>query len=86
MGYSFREGCELLALLHRSFYYKSTAGHDEQLEADLKTKSGKHTTYGTLRLIYHLRRAPYGYDINRKRKQQLARQKGLLRPQKAPKT
>ena len=37
-------------------------------------------------LTHQLRRAPYEYTVNRKRIQRLARQNGLLRPQKTRKT
>ena len=48
--------------------------------------AGEFPTYGTRRMTQQLRRAPYGYWINRKRVQRIMRQKGWLRPVKRAKT
>jgi len=79
--------CRFLDLAPSSFYYcqqKQVA--DLQLEADLKLVAGQHPMYGTRRLIHQLRRKPYGYQVNRKRIQRLARKMDLLRPIKRRKT
>jgi len=85
-GYSVSQACELLDLSHSSYYYASHLHQADQIEMALKVEAGKHPTYGTRRLTHQLRRAPYEYTVNRKRIQRLARQNGLLRPQKTRKT
>lgn len=84
--YSVRQACALLELAPSSYYYHSHLGQDRQLETDLKEVAGKHPTYGTRRLMHQLRRQPYGYVVNRKYIQCLARREGLLRPVKRRKT
>ena len=81
-GYSVRQVCELLELSPSSYYYHSHPGSNVGLEEDLKVVAGEYPTYGTRRLMHQLRRKPYGYVVNRKHIQRLARQKGLLRPVK----
>ena len=80
--YSVRGACALLELSPSSYYYSSLATEDRQIEADLKLVAGQHPTYGTRRLMHQLRRQPYGYVVNRKHIQRLARRLGLLRPVK----
>ena len=80
--YSVRGACALLELSPSSYYYSSLATEDQQIEADLKLVAGQHPTYGTRRLMHQLRRQPYGYVVNRKHIQRLARRLGLLRPVK----
>ena len=84
--FSVRQVCDFLDLSASSYYYQRKVLDDEQLEADLKLEAGKYPTYGTRRLTHQLRRAPYGYPVNRKRIQRLARKNGLLRPLKVQKT
>ena len=81
-GYAVCHACRLLDLAPSSYYYQSRAVAAQQLEADLKLVAGQHPTYGTRRLTHQLRRKPYGYRVNRKRIQRLARRFELLRPVK----
>jgi transposase InsO family protein len=81
-GYAVRPACDLLDLSPSSYYYRCQAAADQRLEADLKLVAGQHPTYGTRRLMHQLRRKPYGYRVNRKRIQRLARRLDLLRPAK----
>jgi len=85
-GYAARQVCDLLGLPPSSYYYRSRAVEDQRLVADLKLVAGQHPTYGTRRLMHQLRRKPYGYRVNRKRIQRLARRFDLLRPVKRRKT
>ena len=85
-SYSVRQVCDLLGLSPSSYYYRSEVVEDPRLEADLKLVAGQYPTYGTRRLMHQLRRKPYGYRVNRKRIQRLARQFDLLRPVKRRKT
>ena len=81
-GYAVRQACDLLNLPPSSYYYQHQTAKEEGLEADLKIVAGQHPTYGTRRLMHQLRRKPYGYRVNRKRIQRLARRFDLLRPVK----
>ena len=74
--------CETVGLPRSSYYYRSQRGEEGQLEADLETVAGQYPKYGTRRITHQLRRAPYRYQINRKRVQRIMRQKKLLRPVK----
>lgn len=85
-GYAVRQACELLDLSPSSYYYHSNGQEMDQVEMALIVEAGNHPTYGTRRLTQQLRRPPYEFPVNRKRIQRLARQHGLLRPQKARKT
>ena len=85
-GYPVRQVCALLELSPSSYYYHSHPRDNSDLEADLKAVVGEYPTYGTRRLMHQLRRRPYGYGVNRKQIQRLARQEGLLRPVKRRKT
>ena len=79
--------CNFLELAASSYYYQEKGnGANQHLEADLKLLAGQHPIYGTRRLTHQLRRKPYGYTVNRKRIQRLARAMDLLRPQKRRKT
>lgn len=84
--YSVRQACALLELAPSSYYYRSHPREDRQLEVDLKKAAGEYPTYGTRRLMHQLRRRPYGYRVNRKHIQRLARREGYLRPVKRRKT
>lgn len=84
--YSVRPVCELLELSPSSYYYCNHPREEQELRADLKQVAGKYPTYGTRRLMHQLRRKPYGYVVNRKHIQRLARQEGLLRRVKRRKT
>lgn len=77
--YAVRQACDLLELSPSSYYYRRQAAEDQRLEADLKLVAGQHPTYGTRRLMHQLRRKPYGYRVNRKHIQRLARRFNLLR-------
>jgi putative transposase len=85
-GYPVRQVCALLELSPSSYYYHSHPRDNSNLEADLKAVAGEYPTYGTRRLMHQLRHRPYGYGVNRKQIQRLARQEGLLRPVKRRKT
>jgi putative transposase len=84
--YSVRQACAFVELAPSSYYYHSHPRQDQQLETDLKEVAGKYPTYGTRRLMHQLRRKPYGYLVNRKHIQRLARQKNLLQKVKRRKT
>ncbi len=84
--YPVQSVCEFLDLSRSSYYYqKKEKPEAQQLAADLKLVAGQHPTYGTRRLMHQLRRKPFGYQINRKHVQRLARQMNLLRPTKRQK-
>lgn len=85
-GFPVRLVCSFLDIAPSSYYYQMKEVSDLQLEADLKLVAGQHPTYGTRRLMHQLRRKPYGYQVNRKRIQRLARKLALLRPVKRRKT
>jgi putative transposase len=72
----------LLELPRSTYYYRSQKRDESQLEADLGKVAGQYPTYGTRRMTYQLRRAPYHYPVGRKRIRRLMRQKDLLRPVK----
>ena len=82
---SVKIACETVGIPRSSYYYRSQRGDEGQLEADLETVAGQYPKYGTRRITEQLRRAPYHYQINRKRIQRLMRQKKLLRPLKRAK-
>jgi len=85
---SAQEGCpatvlsKLLELPRSTFYYQSQAVQDDELEKAIKEIAGQFPTYGTRRVTYQLRRAPYEIWVNRKRVRRIMTQKGLLRPVK----
>jgi len=79
---SVRSACEAAGLSSSSYYYQASSRSAEPLSAALEQEAGRHPTYGSRRLTHQLRRAPYGYRVNRKQIQRLMREKGLLRPVK----
>lgn len=81
-GYPVKAVCGMLDLPRSSYYYRPRREGEETLLADLRVVAGQHPTYGTRRLTHQLRRKPYGYRVNRKRIQRLARKYNLLRPMK----
>jgi transposase InsO family protein len=81
-GYTIKAACSALELARSSYYYQKQAEDERALVTSVKTVTGVHVTYGTRRVRSQLRRAPYGYHINRKRIQRIMRQEGLLRPVK----
>ncbi len=82
-GYPVQPVCSFLELPRNSYYYqKRVKPESQQLEANLKLVAGQHPTYGTRRLMHQLRRKPFGYKVNRKNIQRLARQMNILRPTK----
>jgi putative transposase len=78
-------GCQVLDLPRSTYYYQASPPAEQALVADLERVVGQHLRYGTRRVTHQLRRAPFGYRINRKRVQRIMRQKGWLRPQKRAK-
>ncbi len=77
--------CETVGMSRSTYYYRAQHGDESQLDADLETVAGQFPKYGTRRITHQLRRAPYHYQINRKRVQRIVRQKRLLRPVKRAK-
>jgi len=79
---SAQEGCpatvlsKLLELPRSTFYYQSQAVQDDELEKAIKEIAGQFPTYGTRRVTYQLRRAPYEIWVNRKRVRRIMTQKG----------
>lgn len=72
--------CELVELPRSTYYYRSQKVDESQLMADMEAVVGQFPRYGSRRVAQQLRRAPYGYRINRKRTQRIMRQKDWLRP------
>jgi len=72
--------CELVNLPRSTYYYRSQKADESQLQADMEQVVGQYPRYGTRRVAQQLRRAPYGYQINRKRSQRIMRQRHWLRP------
>jgi len=81
-GYPIGQACKLIGLPRSSYYYRSKKADESQLVADVKEVTGQYILYGTRRVRSQLRRAPYGYSINRKRVQRIMRLEGMLRPTK----
>jgi putative transposase len=79
-GFPVKAVCGMLDLPRSSYYYRPQREGEEALVADLQVVAGQHPIYGTRRLTHQLGRKPYGYQVNRKRIQRLARKYGLLRP------
>jgi len=84
-GYPVEVGCQVLDLTRSTYYYQPKARAEQSLVADMAVVVGQHLRYGTRRVTHQLRRAPFGYQINRKRVQRIMRQQGWLRPQKRAK-
>jgi len=81
-GCSVGQACELAELPRSTYYYRSQKADESQLIADVEAVAGQFPKYGTRRVRSQLRRAPYGYRINRKHVQRIMREKKLLRPVK----
>jgi transposase InsO family protein len=77
-GCSLKVACETVGISRSTYYYRSRRQEDRQLFSGLERVAGQYPTYGTRRITYQLRRAPYGYRVNRKQIQRLMRQNGLL--------
>lgn len=77
---SIEQACELVDLPRSTYYYRSHKADESQLVADMEQVMGQYPRYGTRRVAHQLRRAPYGYSINRKRAQRIMRQRHWLRP------
>ncbi len=82
---SVKMACDSVGLARSTYYYRSHRHDDSQLGADAETVARQFPQYGTRRVMWQLRRAPYHYRINRKRVQRIMRQKRLLRPVKRTK-
>ena len=82
---STKAACDSVGMARSTYYYRSQARDESQLGIDLEQVAGQYPKYGTRRMTHQLRRAPYGYLINRKRIQRLMREKKLLRPVKRTK-
>jgi transposase InsO family protein len=72
--------CELVELPRSTYYYNSHKADQSQWEQDMEQVVGQFPLYGTRRVTHQLRRAPYGYRINRKRAQRIMRRQHWLRP------
>jgi putative transposase len=72
--------CELVDLPRSTYYYQSRKADESQLEQAIEQVVGQYPCYGSRRVVHQLRRAPYGYPINRKRAQRIMRQRHWLRP------
>jgi len=82
---STKAACDAVGMARSTYYYRSRARDESQIGIDLEQVAGQYPKYGTRRMTHQLRRAPYGYQINRKRIQRLMREKKLLRPVKRTK-
>ena len=74
--------CQLMGLAHSSFYYQNKVRDENQLMQAMEKVIGEFPKYGTRRVMYQLRRPPYGYRINRKRIKRIMRKKAWLQPVK----
>ena len=77
-----KAACASVGMARSSYYYRSQRHDESQLGTDLEEVAGQYPKYGTRRITHQLRRAPYGYRINRKHVQRLMSEKRLLRPVK----
>lgn len=82
---STKAACDSVGMARSTYYYRSRARDESQIGIDLELVAGQYPKYGTRRMTHQLRRAPYCYQINRKRIQRLMREKKLLRPVKRTK-
>jgi transposase InsO family protein len=82
---STKAACDSVGMARSTYYYRSQARDESQIGIDLEQVAGQYPKYGTRRMTHQLRRAPYGYQINRKHVQRLMREKKLLRPVKRTK-
>ena len=74
--------CRVLGVARSSYYYRPRTAAEPTVKQALEAEAAAHPTYGSRRLTAQLRRAPYGWTINRKQVQRLMRTLGLVRPQK----
>jgi putative transposase len=74
--------CRVLGVARSSYYHSAQAADETPVRKALEAEAAAHPTYGSRRLTAQLRRAPYGWTINRKRVQRLMRRLGLIRPRK----
>jgi len=82
---STKAACDSVGMARSTYYYRPRARDESQVGIDLELVAGQYPKYGTRRMTHQLRRAPYCYQINRKRIQRLMREKKLLRPVKRTK-
>jgi transposase InsO family protein len=81
-SYPLGAACQLLGLARSTCYYQPIQSDENELEGAIDEIAGQFPTYGTRRVTYQLRRAPYHMQVNRKHVQRIMAQKGLLRPLK----
>jgi len=74
--------CRILDLPRSSYYYRAQVKQENDLKEAIQSVAGQFPTYGTRRITWQLRRAPYRYAFGRKRIQRLMRSMSLLRPVK----
>jgi putative transposase len=74
--------CRVLGLPRSSYYYCVQPKQESDLKEAIQAVAGKYPTYGTRRIAHQLCRAPYRYQVGRKRIQRLMRSMNLLRPVK----
>jgi len=74
--------CRILDLPRSSYYYRAQVKQENDLKEAIRSVAGQFPTYGTRRITWQLRRAPYRYAFGRKRIQRLMRSMSLLRPVK----
>ena len=72
--------CELVELPRSTYYYQHRKADESQLEEDMQQVVGQYPCYGSRRVTHQLQRAPYRYQINRKRVQRIMRRRNWLRP------
>jgi putative transposase len=77
-----KAACDSVGMARSTYYYRSQRRDESQIGTDLEKLAGQYPKYGTRRMMHQLRRAPYFYQINRKRVQRIMREKRLLRPVK----
>lgn len=78
-SYPLGAACQLLGLARSTYYYQPIQTDENELESAIDEIAGQFPTYGTRRVTYQLRRAPYHKQVNRKHVQRIMAQKGLLR-------
>lgn len=74
--------CRVLNLPRSSYYYHAQLKEENTLKEAIQSVAGQYPRYGTRRVTQQLRRAPYQYQVGRKRIQRLMRSMKLLRPVK----
>lgn len=80
LGAPIELACQLVDLSRSTYYYHSRKTVESQLEEDMQQVVGQYPCYGSRRVTHQLRRAPYRYQINRKRVQRIMRRLNWLRP------